>query len=199
LSYYLAGYLVVLFCVGCHTGPSFRDDTAYRAIERESDRNSAGLAVTGAGIAAGVERVDGHAERVQTSLENLTTMIDNSGLEDAEKSALLRQAVVAQEEAAALRGEVGILREDTGRLNAQLAEQREISAALSAEHDKQEAAASAVRIELEATKEELAEVKGQRNTFLAILITAGVVVVLFIVFKVLRADRKSTRLNSSHS
>jgi hypothetical protein len=30
-------------------------------------------------------------------------------------------------------------------------------------------------------------VKGQRNTFLAILITAGIVVVLFIVFKVLRA------------
>jgi histone acetyltransferase (RNA polymerase elongator complex component) len=30
-------------------------------------------------------------------------------------------------------------------------------------------------------------VKGQRNTFLAILITAGVVVLLFIVFKVLRA------------
>jgi hypothetical protein len=29
-------------------------------------------------------------------------------------------------------------------------------------------------------------VKGHRNTFLAILITAGVVVVLFIVFKVLR-------------
>jgi PBP1b-binding outer membrane lipoprotein LpoB len=36
-------------------------------------------------------------------------------------------------------------------------------------------------------KEENEAVKGQRNTFLAILITAGVAVVLFIVFKVLRA------------
>ena len=179
-------YLVALFCVGCHTGPSFRDDSAYRAIEREADRNSAELAVTGAGIAAGVERVDSHAERVESELDSLGVAIGGSSLGDVEKSALLRRVAVAQEEAAALRGEVGILREDTGRLNAQLAEQREISAALSAEHDKREAAASAVRIELEATKEELAEVKGRRNLYLVILIAVCTGILGYAAFRVLR-------------
>ena len=172
--------------LGCHSGPVFTDDATYRAIEREADRNSAELAVTGAGIAAGIEQVDAHAEQVQTSLENLTTMIDNSGLEDAEKSALLRQAAVAQGETAALRGEVGILREDAGRLNAQLAEQREISVALSVEHDKREAAAATVQTELEGTKEKLAKVKGRRNLYLAILIAVGIAVLGYAAFRVLR-------------
>ena len=187
LFFIALAWLTCSLYLGCHSGPVFTDDSAYRAIEREADRNSAGLAVTSAGIAAGAERIDSHAGRVQTSLENLTTMIGNSGLEDAEKSALFRQAAAAQGETAALRGEVGILRADTGRLNEQLAEQRKIAAALSEEHDRREAATVAVHIELEDTKEELAKVKGQRNTFRAILITAGVVVVFFIVFKVLRA------------
>ena len=170
--------------LGCHSGPVFTDGTAYRAIEREADRNSAELAVTGAGIAAGVERIDGYAERVVSELDNLGTAIDGSSL--AEKNALLRQVATAREGMVAMSGEIGILRKDTGRLNAQLAEQRDINVALSAEHDRLEAAA-AVQIELGDMKEELAKVKGQRSTFSAILITAGVAVVLFIVFKVLRA------------
>jgi hypothetical protein len=119
-------------------------------------------------------------------MDSLGAAIGGSSLGDVEKSALLRQAAVAQEEAVALRGEVGILREDAGRLNAQLVEQREISAALSAEHNKREAAASTVRIELEATKEELAEVKGRRNLYLAILIAAGIAVLGYAAFRVLR-------------
>ena len=171
--------------LGCHSGPVFTDGTAYRAIEREADRNSAELAVTGAGIAAGVERIDGYAERGVSELDNLGTAIDGSSL--AEKNALLRQVATARECMVAMSGEIGILRKDTGRLNAQLAEQRDINVALLAEQDRLEAAAAAVQIELGDMKEELAKVKGQRSTFSSILITAGVAVVLFIVFKVLRA------------
>ena len=175
--------------MGCHSGPPHQtaSDAGYRAIERDADRNSADLAVTGANIAAGVERIDSHAGRVASELDSLGAAISGSSLGDMEKSALLRQVAVAREEAAALRSEADILRRDTGRLNTQLAEQREISVALSAEHDKREVAAAAVRIELEGTKEELAKAEGQRNAFRAILITAGVVAALFMVFKALRA------------
>ena len=179
-------WLACSLYLGCHSGPVFTDDSAYRAIGREADRNSAELAVTGAGIAAGAERIDSHAERVQTSLENLTTMIDNSGLEDAEKSALLRQAAAAQGETVALRSEVGILREDTGRLNEQLTEQRKIAAALSEEHDRREAAGAAVKAELESTKEEFVKVKGQRDFYLVILVAAGIAVLGYAAFRVLR-------------
>jgi predicted nucleic acid-binding Zn-ribbon protein len=172
--------------MGCHSGPVFTD-AAYRAIEREADRNSAELAVTGADIAAGVERIEEQTARVASELEDLETAIGGSGLPDVEKDALLYQAAIVREENSALRGEVNILREDAVRLNDQLVEEREIRAALSKEHDRLETAAVTVQIELGDTKEDLAKVKGQRNTFLAILITAGVVVVLFIVFKVLRA------------
>ena len=172
--------------MGCHSGPAFTGDTAYRAIEREADRNSASLAVTGAGIAAGVERIDGHAERVELELDNLETAIRDSGLADTEKSALLRQAAAAQGETTALRGEVGILRGDTGRLNEQLAEQRNIAAAFSEEHDKREAAGAAVKAELADTKEKLAKAGGQRNLFLAIMIALALAIVGFIVIRVLR-------------
>jgi hypothetical protein len=156
--------------LGCHSGPVFTDDAAYRAIERDADRNSAELAVTGADIAAGVERIEGRAERVKSELDSLGVAIGGSGLTDPEKGALLRQVAAAQKETAALRCEVSSLREDAGHLNSQLAEEREIAAALSAEHDKREAAWAAVKAELEGTKEKLAKTKGQRNLCLAVLI-----------------------------
>ena len=178
--------LAAVLCLGCHSGPAFTDDAAYRAIGREADRNSASLALTGASIAAVVERVDGHAERVQAELGGLGVAIEGSGLAEAEQNSLLRRVAAAQAEAAALRAETGALRGDVGRLNTLLAKQREISAALSEEHDRREAAAVAVQVELDETKQELAKAKGQRNTFQAILITAGIVIVLLVIFKALR-------------
>jgi predicted nucleic acid-binding Zn-ribbon protein len=172
--------------LGCHSGPSYRDDTDYRAIEREADRSNIELAITGADLASGVERIDNHAEKVKSELDNLGAAIIDSGLEDAEKRALLHQVATAQEETRDLRGEVDMLRKDTGRLNDQLAEQRGINAALSAEHDKREAAGAAVKEELEGKKEELAKVKGQRNLYLAILIAVIIGVLSIIALRVLR-------------
>jgi predicted nucleic acid-binding Zn-ribbon protein len=184
-------FLIVIFLsaglyLGCHSGPAFTDDSAYRAIEREADRNSAELAVTGTDIASGVERIDSHAERVESGLDSLGTVILDSGLGDAEKSALLRQVAAAQREAGALRDEVGILREDAGRLNNQLAEQREISSALSVEHDKREAAAAAVRGELADTREKLVKVSGQRSLAVVIAAALALAIIGYIVIRVLR-------------
>jgi chromosome segregation ATPase len=172
--------------MGCHSGPVFTDDAAYRAIEREADRNDAELAVTGADIAAGVERVDGRAERIQTGLENLEAAIGGSTLGDAEKSTLLGQVAIAREEAATMRGEIGVLREDAGRLNTRLAEQRDINAALSEEHGRREAAAAAVKEDLTVAKEKLAKVSGQRNLAVAIAAALALAIIGYIVIRVLR-------------
>jgi chromosome segregation ATPase len=182
-------WLTCSLSLGCHSGPAFTDDTAYRTIERDAQRVETELAITGTDIAAGVERIDSRAERVKSELDSLGAAIGGSDLGDAEKSALLRQVAVAQEETAALRGEADTLRTDTMRLNEQLVEQRQINAALSAEHNRREAAAAAVRIELADTKEELAGAKGQRNLYLAILIAICIGVLAYIAFRVLRLFR----------
>jgi beta-glucosidase-like glycosyl hydrolase len=172
--------------MGCHSGPVFTDDAAYRAIERDARQVGSELALTGADIAVGVERIDRQADRVISELESLETAIGGSGLESSEKEPLLLHVAAAQKETAALRGEVTVLRKDAGRLNDQLAEERKISAALSEEHDRREAAGAAVKAELEGKKEELAKVKGQRNLYLAILIAVCLGVLCYIAFRVLR-------------
>jgi chromosome segregation ATPase len=172
--------------MGCHTGPSYREDSGYRAIEREADRNSADLAITGANIAAGVERINDQAERVESELDSLEAAIGGSSLADPEKCSLLRQVAVVQEEAAALRYEVGTLREDARRHTVQLEEQRSISAALSEEHDKREAARAEVKEDLAVTREKLAKVSGQRNLAIAIAAALALAVIGYIVIRVLR-------------
>jgi hypothetical protein len=123
--YFIAlAWLACGLYMGCHSGPSFTDDTAYRAIEREADRNSTELALTGADIAAHVERIDDRAARVQSELINLKTGIGESTLPGDEKSALLLHTSRAREESGALIQEVSQLRENTRRLNDQLVEQR---------------------------------------------------------------------------
>jgi chromosome segregation ATPase len=189
-SFFLAGiFLCVGLYMGCHTEPSFRDDSKYRAIERDASRNGAGLAVTAADITAGVERIDGRAEQVQLELDNLETAVRDSALADMEKELLLRRIAVAQEENAALRGEADRLRGDACRLNALLAEERKILAALSEEHDRREAAAAETAAELESRKRELATVKGRRNVYLALLIAVCVCVFGYSVFRALRFFR----------
>ena len=172
--------------MGCRSGPVRLDDAAYRAIEREADRNLSALAVTGADITAGVERIDDLAARVQSELNGLETAVGESTLSQGEKSALLRHASVAREEAGALLHEAGVLRKNAELLNGQLTEQRGINAALSVEHDKREAAGAAIRIELESTKEKLAKVKGQRNVCAVMLIAVSLAAIGYIAFRVLR-------------
>jgi hypothetical protein len=186
-------FAVIIFdlglIMGCHTGPSFREDSEYREIERKADRNSIDLAVTSADIAAGIERMDDQTARVQSELDDLEAAIDGSVLEGSAKETLLNHVAMAQKETMALRYEVTVLQKDAGHLNDQLAGQREISAALSAEHDRREAAGAAVKAELEGTKEELAKVKGQRNLYLAILIAVCLGILGYTAFRVLRFFR----------
>jgi chromosome segregation ATPase len=177
------------FYVRCYTGPSYQEDSDYRAIERDSDQNSINLAITGTDIAAGVKEAAGQAARVEEELEGLEAAIQGTGIADAEKATLLHQVSMAQREAAALSTHLGEVNGDVERLNVQLAEQRKINAALSAEHDRREAAGAAVKAELEGTKGELAKVKGQRNLYLAILIAVCIGVLGYIVFRALQLLR----------
>jgi hypothetical protein len=181
--YFLIGALAVV-CLGCRGGPAFNDDSAYRALEREADRNSADLAVTGSNLEAGAERAAGHAERVASELDSLGASIAGSRLEDPEKGALLRQVAVAQGDAEALRGEVNALRINAGLLNKQLAEQREISAARSEEHDRREAAAAALESELATKTLEAEEYKGRGNSRLVIIIALAGSWALYIAYRV---------------
>jgi chromosome segregation ATPase len=185
----LACLLACGLLMGCHSGPSFTDDGAYRAIERDAQRAEAGLAVTGADIAAGAERADSRAERVKSELDSLGAAISGSGLGDAEKGALSRQVAAAQEEAAALRYETGRLREGAARLNEQLAEEREIRAALSEEHGRREAAGAEVKEDLAATKGRLAKASGQRNLAVAIAAALALAIIGYIAFRVSRTFR----------
>jgi chromosome segregation ATPase len=186
LLYYFAYWIIGILCCGCSSGPSYKDDTDYREIERNSDRNSAALAITGAELAAGVERIDDQAFRMRSELDTLETAIERSGLAEAEKGALLHQVSVAQAEAAALTGQVASTRVVVEQLNAQLARQREINAELSAEHDHREATAAAISGELADTKEKLAKVSGQRNLTMVIAAALALAIIGYIAFRVLR-------------
>jgi chromosome segregation ATPase len=181
-------FLGIALATGCHSGPSYQTsgDADYRALEREGDRNSTGLAVTGAHIAADVERIDERAVRIRIELDSLETVIESMDLAASEKDALLSQVAVVRIEDTALAGEITGLRNDTERLNEQLKEQREINAALSAEHDRREAAGGEIKEELAATREKLAKVSGRRNLYLAIMIALALAIIGYIVIRVLR-------------
>jgi chromosome segregation ATPase len=181
--------LCVLFVAGCQSKPIIIDDSPYRSIEREAKRTETELAITGADIADGIERIDHHAAQISADLDSLGAAISGSGLDDAEKEIILHQVAIVQQEAETLRDQVGVLRKDAGRLNDQLAEQRELNAALSTEHDRREAAGAAVKVELESTKEELAKVKGKRNLYLALLIAVCLGILGYIAFRILRVLR----------
>jgi chromosome segregation ATPase len=186
LFFVIVIFLSAGFYLRCHTGPPYQEDSDYRAIERDADRNRINLALTGTDLADGVERIDRQTARIKSELEGLGVAIDGSGLEDSEKETLLTHVAVVQKETAALRCEVITLRKAAERLNNQLAEQREISATLSVEYDRREAAGTEVKVELEGTKEELAKVRGQRNLYLAIFIAVCLGILGYIAFRVLR-------------
>jgi chromosome segregation ATPase len=171
--------LIILYLglsMGCLSGPSFGDDSGYRAIEREADRNSVDLAVTGAEIAERVERIDRQETRVQAALDSLQAALEGADIAAPEKDTLYSRLTAVRTEDEALSGEIQGLREDAGRLNEQLAEQREINAAMAEEHDRREAAGAAVKEELAVTKEKLMKVSGQRN--LAVVIAAALALMI---------------------
>jgi chromosome segregation ATPase len=183
---FLACWLVCGLFAGCHSGPVFTDDAAYRVIEREANRNSADLAVTGSAIAADAERIEGHAARVVSELDSLEAAIDGSSLGDAEKGPLLLRTATAQAEAAAVADDAAALRKEAALLNGQLAEEREINAALSADHDRRETAAAEVKEDLAVAKEKLAKVSGQRNLAVVIAAALALAIIGHIVIRVLR-------------
>jgi septal ring factor EnvC (AmiA/AmiB activator) len=175
--------------LGCHSGPSFNNDSGYRAIEREADRNSVDLAVTGAEIAARVERIDRQENRVRSTLDSLEAALEGADIAAPEKDTLYQRLIAVRAEDEALSGEIQWLREDAGRLNGQLAEQREINAAMAEEHDRREAAGAAVKEEIAVTKEQLIKVNGQRNLAVVIAAALALAVIGYIAIRVRRSIR----------
>jgi chromosome segregation ATPase len=159
---------------GCHTDPSYREDSDYRIIERDVQRTGTELALTGADITAVVKKVGSHATQVQEVLEGLEASIQETNIADAEKETLLGQVSRAQVETAALNMSLGEVNEDVERLNTQLAEQRRLNEALAEEHDNRETAGATVKADLVKVKADLVKVKGQRNLSLTILIAVCV-------------------------
>jgi chromosome segregation ATPase len=164
----------------------YSDASTYRGIERERQRGDAALAVTGADIAARVERIDGQAAMIGTALDSLEEGLGGADLTAPEKDALYRQVAAVRAGDEALSGEIQGLREAAGRLNEQLAEQREVNAAMAEEHDRREAAGAAVKVELAASRERLAQVSGQRNLAMAVAAVLGLAVIGYIAIRVLR-------------
>jgi chromosome segregation ATPase len=186
LFFYSVCWLACGLYMGCHSGPVYTDDSAYRAIERESQRRDTELAVTGSNIAAGVDQIDRQAGRIVEELSDVETAISGSSLGEAEKNALLRQVSVAQAEAGELTEQVTSTRADVEQLNVQLAQQREINTELSAEHNRREAAAAVIMGELVDTREKLVRVSGQRNVAMVITVALALAIIGFIVIRVLR-------------
>ena len=183
--------LDLFLSMGCRSEPPYQaaGDTDYRAIEREAERNSSGLALTGAHIAADAGRIDERAARMRTELDSLEAVIESTDLAAPEKDVLLHRVAVIRTEDQALAEDITGLRKNTEQLNGQLKEQREINAALSIEHDKREAAGTEVKEELTVTREKLAKVSGQRNLALAIAIALALTILGAVAIRVLRVLR----------
>jgi chromosome segregation ATPase len=175
----LIGTWFTCLCWGCHTGPSYQEDSGYRVIERDVQRTGTELALTGADIAAGVKNAGNQAEQVQETLKGIEVAIKETSMADTEKKDLLRQVFQAQGEALTLNDRLDEVTEDVERLNSLLAEQRQLNETLSTEYDKRESTEATV-------KAELAKVRGQRNLYLAMLIAVCLGVLGYIAFRILR-------------
>jgi hypothetical protein len=150
----------------------------YRDIEREIQRGQAELAVTG-------ERIGEGSRDIAEGLAALEASIA-AAPEGGDRERLLAQVQGLRVMAADHQAEAE-------RLNVQLAQERENSNRLGEKFNEYDQSAlallSAKDTEIAGLKVENKKVKGQRNTLLAIVITAVLAIVVFIAVKVLRAFR----------
>jgi hypothetical protein len=171
--------LAAMWMGGCTTlrpaTPPIPDASEYRKVQVEINQQQTELAVTG-------ERIEEGSRALLESLKTLETALADPDYYDRE---------TARAQVKELRSTAEEHQAETEKLNWQLAGEREITHRQGELFDEREEvwrrAVAEREAENAALQVENKTVKGQRNTFLTILITAGVVVVVFIVFKVLRA------------
>jgi hypothetical protein len=170
--------LAALCCGGCKTAGAAMAPVElageYRDIEREIQRGQTELAVTGERIGEGSRDIAEGLAALETSIAAAT---EGNGGEILIKVRGLRAA--AEDHQA-----------ETEKLNILLARERENSGKLSEQFNEYEQSALA-RLsqkdgEIAGLKVENKKVKGQRNTLLAVVITAVSAIVIFVIVKVLR-------------
>lgn len=147
----------------------------YRDIEREIQQGQTGLAVTGERIEAGSRDI---AEGL-AALETSVAAIPESGDRERLVSQVRGLRVTAAEHQA-----------EAERLNIQLAQERETSRKLSEKFNEYDQSSLALlsekETEISGLREDKKKLTGQRNTLLAIVITAVLAAIVFIAVKVLR-------------
>jgi chromosome segregation ATPase len=168
--------------MGCHSGPVFAGDTAYRAIEREADRAGTELAMTGAEIVTLAGNISDRADRIDAGLANLGQAIEAGD----DKAALLDKVAATDGEVLKLTEEAAVLQETAARLDAQLAEQRLLSAALSAEHDRREHEAAGIAGELAGARLQEEMWRRKAAVRLAVIVALAAAIAGYIAFQVLR-------------
>jgi hypothetical protein len=153
--------------MGCQSSGAITDDSAYRSVERQANQNITDIAVTGERIVADTERIEKHADTVQSAIDGIQKAITTAVIPAAEKRILLNHTTSAQDATEALIRETDVLRKDVEKLNNQLTEQREINTALAEAHDEREATMAR---ELDTTRKALVREKAKSTRYLVILI-----------------------------
>ena len=150
----------------------------YRETQAEIQQQQTELAITGVKLETESRGIAGDIARLE---ESIAAAPPDFGETD-------RLAWVSQVQALRERAEGH--QAETEKLNQQLAEERETTRRQGELFDRQEDAWQQALSEREGENTTLRvenkAIKGQRNTLLAIMITAGTVILIFVVFKVLR-------------
>jgi predicted RNase H-like nuclease (RuvC/YqgF family) len=148
----------------------------YREIQDEIQKQQADLAITG-------ERVKERAKGIAEGIADLETAVaadpDRAGILLPKVQSLSREAESLQMQAETLNALLAKERETTSELNTKFNEYEK----------KQNELIAGMGGEITALKTENKQVKGQRNTLLAIVITAVSVIAIFLAVKILRALR----------
>jgi hypothetical protein len=150
----------------------------YRGLQGELYQQQADIAVTG-------QKIEDQGRGLVEDLSRLEDSIANAAPDAGESD---RQHWLSMVQDTRVEAEAHV--SEIENLNLKLEEERETSRKKDQKFNEYEAAVtgelSAIGTENAELRETVKVVKGQRNTLLAIIITAGVVILLVIGFKVLR-------------
>jgi chromosome segregation ATPase len=137
----------------------------YREVQEELHQKQTDLAITGTKLEL----------ESQGIVEDIVRLEETVSASDPESS-LLRQIQMVRSRAEEHQA-------NAEELNRQLAEERETSSILSEKFNRYESEADKIRAELATVKIENKKLAGQRNTLLVILITTGIAILVFVIFK----------------
>jgi chromosome condensin MukBEF ATPase and DNA-binding subunit MukB len=176
--------LAVIILGGCASiraaqPPPKETESEYRDIQNDLQRQQTDIAITGIKVEEESLGIVGDIARLEESISTA-----NQDYGEIDRLNWLRQVQDLREKAEGHQA-------DIEKMNRQLAEEREVYSRLTHKFDEYETSQNKALSERDTENAQLRvenkAVYGQRNTLLAIMITAVSVIVLFVVFKILRA------------